>query len=86
MPVDLQLTFKDGTAEMHHIPLNLMFGSKQSENANLPFIVHEAWRWTHPTYVVEFKRKLPELVKVELDPSKRMADIERKNNLMELSW
>jgi len=86
MPVDLQLTFKDGTSEMHHIPLNLMFGSKQSENANLPFIVHEAWKWTHPTYVVEFKRKLPELVKVELDPSKRMADIERKNNLMELSW
>ena len=32
MPIDLQLTFKDGTTEMHYIPLNLMYGEKPAEN------------------------------------------------------
>ena len=86
MPIDLQLTFKDGSSEMHNIPLNLMFGNKQNENAKQPYIVEEEWKWTHPTYILEFKHKLSDLVKAEIDPSKRMADIDRKNNLLELTW
>jgi hypothetical protein len=86
MPVDLQLTFKDGTKEMHYVPLNLMFGGKPNEHPEQKFIVHEEWKWTHPTYIVEIKSKLTELRSVELDPSKRMADTERRNNLLELTW
>ena len=86
MPIDLQLTFKDGTTEMHYMPLNLMFGEKQLENNNQKRIVHEEWKWTHPTYIVEFPQKLSTLKAVEIDPSKRMADVERKNNLLELNW
>lgn len=85
MPVDLQLTFKDGTKELHYIPLNLMFGEKPAEN-NLPRTVHEEWKWTHPTYIVEFKRRLTDLKEVEIDPTRRMADIERRNNLLQLKW
>jgi hypothetical protein len=85
MPVDLELRFKDSTKEEHYIPLNLMFGEKPAEN-NLPTTVHGEWLWTHPTYVVEFKRKLNDLVEVEIDATKRMADIERKNNLLHLNW
>ncbi len=85
MPIDLELRFKDGTREMHYIPLNLMFSEKPAEN-NQPFIVHEEWRWTHPTYIVEFKRKLTDLKEVEIDPTRRMADVERKNNLLQLNW
>ena len=86
MPVDLQLTFKDGSTQMHYVPLNLMFGAKPNENIAQKFILHEEWRWTHPTYVVEVKAKLNDLRKVEIDPAKRMADTERKNNLLELNW
>ncbi len=86
MPVDLQLTFKDGTSEMHSIPLNLMYGSKLPENKNIPTTTEEEWRWTHPTYVVSFKRRLTDLKKAEVDPSKRMADVDRKNNGIELNW
>lgn len=86
MPIDVQLTFKDGTTSMHNIPLNLMYGAKKSENSKQPYEVHEEWRWTHPTYVLSFKRKLTELSKVEIDPSKRMADIDQKNNILELKW
>lgn len=86
MPIDLQLTFKDGTNEMHYIPLNLMFGEKPNENAAQKREVHEEWRWTHPTYIVDVKHRLTDITAVEIDPSKRMADTERKNNLLELKW
>ena len=86
MPVDLQLTFKDGSTEMHYIPLNLMFGEKPHESATQKRETHEEWKWTHPFYIVEFKHRLTHLKIAEIDPSKRMADIERKNNVLELNW
>ncbi len=86
MPIDLKLTFKDGTSEMHVVPLNLMYGFKSAENNKHPNILEDAWKWTHPTYTVSINKKLTTLTKAEVDPSKRMADVERKNNLIELSW
>lgn len=86
MPIDLQLTLKDGTTQMHYVPLNLMYASKASENSSEPRTIYEPWRWTHPTYTIEIKSKLTDLKKVEIDASKRMADVNRKNNVLELNW
>lgn len=85
MPIDLVLRFKDSTTEMHYIPLNLMFAQKTAEDTGKRTI-HEEWKWTHPTYTVKFDRKLTDLKEAEIDPSQRMADIERKNNLLRLTW
>ena len=85
MPIDLELTFKDGTKELHYVPLNVIFGEKPAES-NEVRIVHEEWRWTQRTYVIEFKHKLLDLKVAEIDPSQRMADGEWKNNLLELNW
>ena len=86
MPIDLQLSFKDGSTEMHYIPLNLMFGEKPNENPVQKREVHEEWRWTHPTYTVQFKRSLRDLKEAEIDPSERMMDADRKNNSIILNW
>ena len=86
MSIDLQLSFKDGSTSMHNIPLNLMYGAKKTEDSKQTFEVHEAWRWTHPTYIVSFKQKLSTLTRAEIDPSKRMADVDQRNNLLELKW
>ncbi len=86
MPIDLQLTFKDGSTQMHYIPLNLMYAAKENENSKEPRTVYEPWRWTHPTFTIELKNKLTDLKKVEIDASKRMADVNRKNNVLELNW
>jgi aminopeptidase N len=86
MPIDFRLTFKDSTTEMHYIPLNLMYGSKSTENVSEPREEHTAWKWTHPTYIVEFKRRLSDLKRAEIDPSKRMADIDLRSNLLQLNW
>ena len=48
--------------------------------------VHEEWRGTHPTYIVEFNRSLRDLKAAEIDPTQRMADIDRRNNLLEINW
>jgi hypothetical protein len=86
MPIDFRLSFKDGSTEMHYIPLNLMYGSKASENAGESREEHAAWKWTHPTYIIEFKKRLTDLKKAEIDPSKRMADIDLRSNLLQLNW
>jgi hypothetical protein len=86
MPVDLQLTFKDGSTEMYYVPLSLMFGEKPNENKAQKREVLGEWKWTHPTYIVEMKRRLTDIKIVDIDPTKRMADVDRKNNTMELNW
>ncbi len=86
MPVDLQLTFKDGSRELHYVPLNLMYGEKPVEDATIPRKVYEAWKWTNDTYVVQSDRKLTDITTVEIDPSQRMADLDRRNNKLELKW
>ncbi len=86
MPIDLQITLKDGSTVMHYIPLNLMYGEKLNETATQKREIYEPWKWTHPTYILTIKEKLINMTAVEIDPTKRMADIERKNNLLELKW
>lgn len=86
MPVDLQLTFKDGTKELHYIPLDLTYGEKPIEDSTIPRTTYAPWKWTSPTYTIESSHKLTDIVIAEIDPSQRMADIERKNNKLELQW
>ncbi len=86
MPVDLQISFKDGTKEMHYIPMNLMYGAKANEQPAIPRKSYAPWKWTHPTYIIESDRKITDFSLVEIDPSLRMADVERKNNKLELKW
>ena len=85
MPIDLQLTFKDSTQEMHYVPMDLMLANKPAETKEKR-VVHTEWNWTNPTYVVEFNHPLNQLIKVEIDPTKRMADVDQKNNVLKLNW
>jgi hypothetical protein len=86
MPIDLQLTFKDGSKELHYVPMYLMFGKKPIEDAAIPRKEYESWKWTHETYVVESNRRLADITIAEIDPSQRLADLERRNNRLELRW
>lgn len=86
MPIDVKITFKDGSSEWHYVPMYLMFGAKAAEEGQSPRTVYDAWKWTHPNYEIATKRKLTDIVTVEIDPSQRMADVERRNNKLELKW
>ena len=66
MPIDLQLTFKDGSKQNHYVPMYLMFGEKPVEDTLLRK-TYPAWKWTHATYVIESSRNLTDLKVVEID-------------------
>jgi len=79
MPIDVLITYKDGTSEMHYIPMNLMYGIKPAEDAT-PRIVHQEWKWTDPEYNFTINRNIGDIRSIEIDPSQRMADVNRSNN------
>ncbi len=83
MPIDVLITYKDGTKEMHNIPMNLMYGAKRAED-NTPFFVHEEWKWTQPEYSFVISKQIKDIKEVEIDPSQRMADVNRVNNKISL--
>ncbi|KIC90436.1 M1 family metallopeptidase [Flavihumibacter sp. ZG627] len=86
MPVDVMITFRDGSKELHYVPMYLMFGAKGVEEPKMNNKTYEAWKWTHPTYEVSTSRRLQDIVKVEIDPSGRMADVNPKDNTLDLNW
>ena len=86
MPLDVYLQFKDGSRELAYIPQYSMFGSKPEEDKSIPRIVYDPWKWTSPDYEFEVNHRLTDLKIIEIDPSHRMADINRLNNRLDLKW
>jgi len=79
MPVDVLITYKDGSSEMHYIPLDLMFGAKPAENS-IKTIVDKEWKWVDPEYNLSITKSVADIKSIEIDPSERMADVNRVNN------
>jgi len=72
MPIDVEVTYTDGSKESFNIPLRMMRGEKPT-NAT----VITDWTFAHPTYTFTAKK---EVKSVEIDPSKLMADVNQENN------
>ena len=72
MPIDVRVTYKDGSSEDFNIPLQMMRGNKPTSATIL-----EDWSWGHPIYRFEVSK---EIKSVEIDPSKLMADIYPSDN------
>ena len=83
MPVEVFVTYKDGTSELHYMPLDLMLGGKQQEGT-VKQINHPEWKWANPTYTFETTQPLSAIKSIEIDPSQRMPDINRSNNKIEI--
>jgi hypothetical protein len=76
MPIDVEVTYTDGTKQSYNIPLEMMRGSKPTTA-----IVLKDWGWAYPTYSFNAAK----IVKsVAIDTSKLMADIDDDNNLFEV--
>lgn len=83
MPIEVLVTYKDGSTELHYIPLDLMLGAKPAEGA-VNRILHTEWQWVAPSYTFETSKPLSALKSIEIDPSQRMPDINRSNNKLEI--
>lgn len=85
MPIDLLITYKDGSKEMLYIPLNELLGKKINENSSITRTDLEFWPWVYPTYTAKLGKKASEIETIEIDPSGRLADVDKKNNKVEIS-
>ncbi len=83
MPIDLLITYKDGSKETFYIPMNELLGGKPKTNSQV--VSCETWSWVYPTYTLKINKKLSEIESMEIDSSQRMADIDRKNNKVIMS-
>ncbi|MCF6168819.1 M1 family metallopeptidase [Lutibacter sp.] len=75
MPIDVTVTYIDGSHENFNIPLRMMLGKKPTNATIL-----KDWAWAYPTYTFTTSK---EIKTVEIDPSQLMADIDRSNNKFE---
>lgn len=78
MPVEVMVTLTDGSEELFYVPLNEMLGSKPKEGSRTDAPV---WPWVNPTYTLTLPFATTDIATIEIDPSQRMADIARDNNL-----
>lgn len=77
MPIDLTITYTDGTTEDYYIPLRMMRGKKPTTATTL-----SDWAWAYPTYTFEASKAIKS---VQIDPKEWMADINKVNNKFELN-
>ncbi|PNQ74827.1 peptidase M1 [Hanstruepera neustonica] len=75
MPLDVRVTYTDGTSEDYYIPLQMMRGEKPTSAT-----IIDDWAWANPNYSFEVSK---EVKAVEIDPKNWMADINRDNNKLE---
>jgi Peptidase family M1 domain len=85
MPIDLVVSFKDGSKQSFYISMNELLGNKPSEKGNEGRIALEPWPWVNTSYSLIINKKESEIESIEIDPSQRMADVNRKNNKLVLS-
>ncbi|HHH53858.1 MAG TPA: M1 family peptidase [Bacteroidetes bacterium] len=80
MPIDVQIQFENGKKKNYHIPMDLTLGSKKKDNYE--YIYLPEWNWVSPGYRFSIKNNKSKLKKVIIDPSGRLFDIDRTNNVM----
>jgi hypothetical protein len=83
MPIEVVVTYKDGSSELHYIPLDLMLANKIAEGTGNR-IVHPECKWVQPTYTFETTKPLSTIKSIEIDPSYRLPDVNRSNNKIEI--
>ncbi|WP_298878275.1 M1 family metallopeptidase [uncultured Polaribacter sp.] len=76
MPIDVEVTFTDGSKESFNIPLELMRGSKPTDATVL-----KDWGWAYPTYSFNTSKTIKT---VAIDKSLLMADVNLENNVFEV--
>ena len=84
MPIDLMVTYSDGSKESFYIPLRMMRGMKDNPYSGVNRTVLEDWAWAYPTYDFEIPNNGKSIQSIEIDPSKLMADVSPDDNVKKL--
>ena len=80
MPIEIVVSFEDGSSDMYYIPNDLLHGYKTFKNE---VYLMEPWNWASTEYEFEVQGN-KKVSKVEIDPSKRIADVNQMDNSVEI--
>ncbi|MGB1041506.1 MAG: M1 family metallopeptidase [Flavobacteriales bacterium] len=81
MPLDIVVTLKDGSIKTYNIPLTIMRGAKTESRYKDYKVVTDDWPWTNPEFKLCIEVKEKDIKSIEIDPSLRLSDINRENNI-----
>jgi hypothetical protein len=78
MPIEVEVTYTDGTSEEIYIPLQMMRWEKPGFEEDQ---IRDDWAWAYPTYSFLLDKPKSQVASIEIDPSQLMADVNRENNV-----
>ena len=84
MPLDIRVTQVNGEVLNYNIPLRIMRGQKRVDGTT-EYLPANDWPWTHPAYRLDVPVSLDEIKKIEIDPTLRMMDGNREDNVYDLN-
>ncbi len=76
MPLEVVVTSRGNEKTKYYIPLEIMRGEKEGSHE-----LQKDWPWVYPYYPLIINQKISAIKKIEIDPSMKMADINRENNI-----
>ena len=79
MPLEILVLYKDGSTELHYIPISLMRGEKENPYS-IDWTVHPDWTWGNPEYTLRLNQPKENIDTVIIDPSNLMADVDKNDN------
>lgn len=81
MPLDIMVTYEDGSQESFYIPQTLMRWTKENPFPNVKRTILEDWDWAYPTFEFTVNKAKGAIATIVIDPSELMADVNRVNNV-----
>ena len=81
MPIEVEVLYEDFSAENYYIPLSIMRGEK--DNSDNKLIILEDWEWVNESYQIDLDDSDKKIKKIEINPSGKLADVDKTNNIIE---
>ena len=81
MPIEIEVLYEDLSTDIYYIPLSIMRGKKDNSNGKL--ILLEDWEWVNESYQIDLDDSDKKIKKIEINPSGKLADVNKSNNIIE---
>ena len=79
MPIEIEIQYDDFSTTNYYIPLSIMRGEKDlGDNV----VLLKDWEWVNEYYEFDIDLSEKKITKIEINPSGKMADVDKKNNII----
>ena len=83
MPLEIVIKYSDETKDIFYIPLSIMRGVKSFDSKTNIQVLSD-WSWVNFKYSFKVDTKKRKIYSIEIDPSMKMADVDRSNNYLSI--